>query len=45
MGALKMLEFTPPRKSSEPLGASLKLNTGENTAPLEIRVWNGGFAE
>jgi hypothetical protein len=45
MGPLKRYEFTPPRKSSEPLGASLKPNMEEDTAPPEKRVWNGGFAK
>ena len=38
MGALNRLEFTPPRKSSEPEEASLMPNTGDANLPSEIRV-------
>jgi hypothetical protein len=41
---VKSSVFTPPRKSSEPEVASLKLKTGSFSTPSETRVWNGGDA-
>lgn len=41
---VKRALFVPPRKSSEPEVASLKLKTGEVTIPWDMRVWNSGDA-